>query len=197
MIIPDKCLKCKDFNKFQKGNLCFNKMREICEKCSKAPKDKEIKEFLKESNAIEGEYSDNALRDAMNSWILAVVMRREFSVGYICAIHRRLMRRLNPRIAGTIRNCPVRIGGEIRNQDMQQIKVELEAWLEHQFTRKDERGIIQSHIVFEKIHPFEDGNGRVGRILMNIQRLNAGLPLLIIHTGKEQQEYYRWFKGKK
>ena len=59
----------------------------------------------------------------------------------------------------------------------------------------DEETIEQDHIWFEKIHPFEDGNGRTGRILMNIQRLNAGLPLLIIHEGKEQMEYYKWFQG--
>lgn len=41
------------------------------------------------------------------------------------------------------------------------------------------------HARFEKIHPFEDGNGRVGRILMNAILLKAGYPPLIIRkTGK-------------
>ena len=51
------------------------------------------------------------------------------------------------------------------------------------------------HIQFEHIHPFEDGNGRVGRILMNFQLVKKGLPILVIHEGKEQREYYKWFKG--
>jgi hypothetical protein len=54
--------------------------------------------------------------------------------------------------------------------------------------------IKQWHINFEGIHPFEDGNGRIGRILMNLQRLSVGLPILIIHEGEEQFEYYKWFK---
>ena len=52
------------------------------------------------------------------------------------------------------------------------------------------------HIDFENLHPFRDGNGRTGRILMNIQMINSNLPLLIIHQGEEQQEYYKWFKTK-
>ncbi len=36
------------------------------------------------------------------------------------------------------------------------------------------------HGKFEKIHPFEDGNGRVGRILINVILLENGYPPLII-----------------
>ena len=36
------------------------------------------------------------------------------------------------------------------------------------------------HGRFEKIHPFEDGNGRVGRMLINIMLINSGYPPLII-----------------
>ena len=50
------------------------------------------------------------------------------------------------------------------------------------------------HIQFEHIHPFEDGNGRTGRILMNLQLRKRGLPIMVIHEGKEQSEYYKWFK---
>jgi len=75
------------------------------------------------------------------------------------------------------------------------LKLQLSAWCF--YTIKSIRDIKLSHIEFENIHPFEDGNGRVGRILMNIQCLNAGLPLLVIHTGKEQQKYYTWFDSSK
>jgi len=67
-------------------------------------------------------------------------------------------------------------------------------WIDTHCDAKTDETIKKAHIAFEKIHPFEDGNGRVGRIILNFQRVKAGLPILVIHTGKEQQEYYKWFK---
>lgn len=49
------------------------------------------------------------------------------------------------------------------------------------------------HVEYEIIHPFVDGNGRTGRMFMNWERLKGGLPILVIHEGEEQQEYYKWF----
>lgn len=46
------------------------------------------------------------------------------------------------------------------------------------------------HNQFENIHPFQDGNGRVGRILMNNILLKHKLPVLNI-TLDHRQEYYQ------
>ncbi|NCN51627.1 Fic family protein, partial [archaeon] len=72
-------------------------------------------------------------------------------------------------------------------------------WIENYNSKKEEinyEKIKRLHIDFEHIHPFRDGNGRTGRILMNIQLINSNLPLKIIHQGEEQQKYYGWFKLK-
>ncbi len=46
------------------------------------------------------------------------------------------------------------------------------------------------HHKFVHIHPFEDGNGRVGRLLMNIFLMRHGYPLAIIQKN-DRQKYYR------
>lgn len=48
----------------------------------------------------------------------------------------------------------------------------------------------QYHVRFENIHPFQDGNGRVGRMLLNWHRKRLGLPVLVIRE-EERAEYYR------
>jgi Fic family protein len=51
-------------------------------------------------------------------------------------------------------------------------------------------GVRAFIILFEKIHPFGDGNGRVGRLLMNVILWDAGYPILIIEYRK-RASYYR------
>ncbi|MDM5335807.1 Fic family protein [Fictibacillus enclensis] len=57
---------------------------------------------------------------------------------------------------------------------------------------KDRNQILEfvgdSHIQIERIHPFSDGNGRTGRLLMNYSLLQKGLPPLIIEA-KNKSEY--------
>jgi Fic family protein len=45
------------------------------------------------------------------------------------------------------------------------------------------------HHRFVAIHPFDDGNGRLGRILMNLILMQKGLPPAIIKL-KDRQDYY-------
>ena len=53
--------------------------------------------------------------------------------------------------------------------------------------------IIEFHYRFEKIHPFQDGNGRVGRIIMFKECLkNSIIPFIILD--KDKLFYYRGLK---
>ncbi len=52
--------------------------------------------------------------------------------------------------------------------------------------------IARFHLDFETIHPFCDGNGRIGRVIINFQLLQLGLPRLIIRYS-ERERYYQAF----
>jgi len=54
---------------------------------------------------------------------------------------------------------------------------------------KDLEDIVEFHFQFEKIHPFQDGNGRVGRLIMFKECLkNNILPFII--EDKDKNSYY-------
>lgn len=66
-------------------------------------------------------------------------------------------------------------------QLMEQLIENLEYRLENSHTEDDVlRAILETHIQFEKIHPFSDGNGRTGRMVMNYSLLENNIPPLII-----------------
>lgn len=56
----------------------------------------------------------------------------------------------------------------------------------------DENGkleaIMEGHIEFERIHPFSDGNGRTGRMIVNHSLMSNGMSPLIIKLS-DKQEY--------
>ena len=58
--------------------------------------------------------------------------------------------------------------------------------------------IAANHIRFERIHPFADGNGRTGRMIINQQLINNGLlPISIRPTGKYREAFRRYDKKRR
>lgn len=163
------------------------------------PTIQESLEFAKTSSEIEGETSTEAYRDHLQAWEYA----RGFSsltLEKVLECHRLLQQTLRPDIAGKLRDVDVMVGGRVCPPHHIAAAL-LDGWISKYgdasvFAKEpDVDGVIRiAHVEFEHIHPFEDGNGRVGRILMNWHRIMNNIPPLIVHPGDEQYEYYKWFK---
>lgn len=54
--------------------------------------------------------------------------------------------------------------------------------------------IAKYHIEFEKIHPFEDGNGRTGRLLLNYELLKANIPPVVIEKD-DRVKYFDFLRN--
>ncbi len=52
--------------------------------------------------------------------------------------------------------------------------------------------LSEIHVEFELMHPFREGNGRLGRILITLMALQAGLPLLNydLFVKESKEEYF-------
>ncbi len=157
-----------------------------------------VKEFLKESNAIEGVYDDDSLQQALYAWEY-LVAQDVLTPGVILKTHKILMlhqNHLQPDERGYFRTCEVRIGNRYGlNHSLVPSHILMQFCFETM--RKSPPPDWKSlHVVYEKIHPFVDGNGRTGRMFMNWTRIKrCGLPLLIIKAD-ERWEYYKWFEKK-
>ena len=153
---------------------------------------KDLVEFLIESNAIEQEYGRPAFEAAYKAWqFLDLDQPKKFNFSKLEMLHYILIEPLAPAIAGKFRTGEVSVGAAFVTPSIL-VREQLLTLLKS--VPKTEAEIKIWHVKFERIHPFWDGNGRAGRLIMNWHRVKNNLPILVIHEGEEQMEYYEWFK---
>lgn len=96
---------------------------------------------------------------------------------------------------GVYRRVPVRIMGAqhepvqpyLIGPKMEQLLYDFAVSTEHIVTK-----LARFHIEFEGIHPFIDGNGRTGRLLVNLELMKAGFPPIDIKF-TDRIAYYNAF----
>jgi Fic family protein len=110
--------------------------------------------------------------------------------------HKEIFGETKSDIAGMYRNYLVRVGSYIA-PDWQDIKNLMNSLLEYIEKEKINPVVLSAiaHYRFEKIHPFGDGNGRIGRLLMNHILWCSSYPMLIIEY-KKRNSYYRALQKK-
>ena len=95
---------------------------------------------------------------------------------------------------GDYKKMPNEVGGEATCQP-ENVKHEMQKLITNYNLIKNKtlETIIEFHRNFEKIHPFQDGNGRVGRLIMFKECLNNNIVPFIIDE-EHKMFYYRGLK---
>jgi Fic family protein len=104
--------------------------------------------------------------------------------------------------AGEYRTIPLSIGTQFETvyfpPSPEQVPELMTAYLERvNFEADDFAGVIEqavrSHLHFERIHPFADGNGRTGRMILNQQLINHGLLPVTIHKNSDYRQAFKLY----
>lgn len=160
------------------------------------PTRRNVQRFLKESNALEGVHDADSMKHARIAWEY-LLLYDTMNIEIIKHAHRLLMKNqdIESKYKGAWRDVPVWIGGHKKSQPPIVIDNQMKIWC-----RKTMKGVLDPvalHVEFENVHPFIDGNGRIGRLLMNWHFVKRNGEGLMIYTVDGADYYYELFDTRK
>mmetsp|Transcript_22043 Transcript_22043/g.47687 ORF Transcript_22043/g.47687 Transcript_22043/m.47687 type:complete len:167 (-) Transcript_22043:659-1159(-) len=85
--------------------------------------------------------------------------------------------------AGEYRKVAINVmGDDWKRPQFADVPPMMKKWFSHDLVQRDGEHIVdflsRAHSRFQDIHPFRDGNGRVGRFVMNLFLLKTGFPVI-------------------
>lgn len=97
---------------------------------------------------------------------------------------------------GVYRRLPVMIMGAVHSPPQPyMVPLQMEQLL-NDYTKNTEEHIVTKvakfHLDFEAVHPFIDGNGRTGRLILNLELMKQGIPPINIKFS-DRKSYYNCF----
>ncbi len=118
-----------------------------------------------------------------------------FSEHLVKELHSLIIQNIDKNIAGQYRNVDVFIAGtEHVPPNALEVPFKMRELIDWAKENYKKMYIVEFatmfHHKFVHIHPFQDGNGRTGRLLMNIFLMQYGFPIAIIQKN-DRQKYYR------
>ncbi len=121
----------------------------------------------------------------------------ELNIAFILSLHKTLLSDISDNWAGRFRSGKewVRVAGHVgANPDfVETLMDELVSVYQKPNDNYFLDTIAWFHAEFETIHPFNDGNGRMGRVLINQQLMSLGYPPIIIPNKGKRTNYYPAF----
>lgn len=118
-------------------------------------------------------------------YMLTLIKRHDISESDICKLHKLFYERINKDAAGVYRTHECIITGSqypvAPPEEVAEAMQKLEQWIQSDRAKYYPAIFAaQLHKQFVFIHPFEDGNGRVARLIMNLALLQDGYMLAIV-----------------
>ncbi len=137
----------------------------------------------------------NEVQNHKQAFDFIISHKEDITKKFVLEIHRRLMHNILWESAGRFRDVNVYIRGvDILPPPPSKIDNEFNRLMKwHMANKKKYHAVIASayfHSVFEAIHPFRDGNGRTGRLILNFMLRQNGFPMIDIKN-KDKERYYK------
>ncbi|MFH1053347.1 MAG: Fic family protein [Candidatus Woesearchaeota archaeon] len=209
--------KCLQEDVFKKLNTIKNNYSNEWEKLPESIKRKNVIDlsvkFTYNTNAIEGStitedeteelikerISPNKPLDEVQEtinhsriFLKAINEKRGLLLNLVREWHQEIFQESKPDIAGKLRDYSVKVR-DYRAPDWQDLKKMLDEF----FTWYGKNARVmhtielaaRAHYKFEKIHPFGDGNGRIGRLIVAYSLKRGKMPILTI-PNKKRQSYF-------
>jgi Fic family protein len=151
-----------------------------------------MRALIRESNAIEGINDPKEVDQSLIAWDWLCDWNMPLTHGAICKVQKLItlnQDELQPHMRGHYRDMAkinVRVGNHYP-PEYGFVPNLMDNWL----LDYAELGPWEAHKRFEHIHPFVDGNGRTGRMLMWWQEIESGLKPTMIHAADRASYYAR------
>lgn len=162
-----------------------------------------LEKYLQE-NIVEGSHKIDDVYETINSTKLfdfvVITLNEPLTKRLILEFHSMLKENTLDQergFAGCWKKIPNMITGtELRLAQPWEVEIRIEELLdEWEASKKELEDVMRFHANFEKIHPFQDGNGRIGRFLMLKQCVENSIDLILIDDEYSKQYKHALYKA--